>query len=125
MRGRAVLTSGWFLSIWSGLPNSIWLAILRTVPQTGGLVRVLAEPNFDALRLRLSVLRAERELTYEQLAERSGVSRATLIAMETGSPRSRRPEQPASRGSLESWWRIAHALDVDLGDLLASLDEPA
>ncbi|WP_415116370.1 helix-turn-helix transcriptional regulator [Microbacterium sp.] len=80
-------------------------------------------PNFDALRLRLSQLRAARGWTYERLAEYSGVSRATLIAMETGSSRNRRPGKPASRGSLESWWRIAHAFDLSAAELLSALDE--
>lgn len=79
-------------------------------------------PNFEALRLRLSELRAERGLTYDQLAELSGVSRATLVTIETGSSRSRRPDSPSSRGSLETWWRVARALGVPLAELLAALD---
>lgn len=84
---------------------------------------VTVAPNFVALRVRLGRLRAERDWTYDDLAERSGVSRATLIAMETGSSRARRPDAPASRGSLESWWRVAHAFGIDLGDLLSALDD--
>lgn len=80
-------------------------------------------PNFEALRLRLSQLRASRGWTYDQLAEYSGVSRATLIAMETGSARNRRPGKPASRGSLESWWYIARAFNLSAAELLATLDE--
>ncbi|MFC4243378.1 helix-turn-helix transcriptional regulator [Gryllotalpicola reticulitermitis] len=79
-------------------------------------------PNFETLRLRLSSLRAERGLTYEKLSELSGVSRSTLIAMETATPRSRRPGRPASRGSLESWWRVAHALNVPPSELFKALD---
>lgn len=79
-------------------------------------------PNFEALRLRLSTLRAQRGWTYDELAERSGVSRATLVTIETGASRSRRPTSPSSRGSLESWWRIARALDVPLAELLGALD---
>lgn len=81
------------------------------------------EPNFEALRGCLSKLRAERGWTYDELAERSGVSRATLVAMETATPRNRRPKKPASRGSLESWWRLSKAFEVPLGELLLALDE--
>jgi len=80
------------------------------------------EPNFDALRLRLGAIRQERSLTYEQLAELSNVSRATLIAMETGTPRGRQPDKPATRGSLASWWRVAAALNIPLSELLDALD---
>jgi len=75
-------------------------------------------PDFEALRLRLSTLRAARGWTYDKLAEESGVSRATLVTIETGSPRARRPNSPSSRGSLDSWWRIAKAFDIPLADLL-------
>jgi transcriptional regulator with XRE-family HTH domain len=80
-----------------------------------------ASPDFKALRLRLSTLRAERGWTYDELEERSGVSRATLVTIETGAHRSRRPSSPSSRGSLETWWRIARAFDLPLSDLLDAL----
>ncbi|WP_369678176.1 helix-turn-helix transcriptional regulator [Gulosibacter sp. 10] len=73
--------------------------------------------------MRLGRLRADRGWTYDQLAEISGVSRATLIAMETATPRSRRPDRPASRGSLESWWKVAHAFGLPVADLLSALDD--
>jgi transcriptional regulator with XRE-family HTH domain len=69
------------------------------------------EPNFAALRHSLSRRRADRRWTYDTLAEASGVSRRTLISIETGK----------TRGSLESWYRIARALEVDLGELLRPL----
>jgi DNA-binding XRE family transcriptional regulator len=87
----------------------------------GGVPRSADEPDFEALRLKLSRLRAARGLTYDQLAERSGVSRATLVTIETGAHRSRRPTSLSSRGSLETWWRIAKGLDVPLAELLSSL----
>lgn len=80
-----------------------------------------ASPDFETLRLRLSTLRAERGWTYDDLAERSGVSRATLVTIETGVSQSRRPDSLSSRGSLESWWRIARAFDVPLSDLVDAL----
>lgn len=73
-------------------------------------------PNFEALRLHLSRLRHERGWTYDELSERSGVSRSTLISIETGS--SRRSANSATHGSLVSWYRLALALDIDLGELL-------
>ncbi|WP_423262455.1 helix-turn-helix transcriptional regulator [Herbiconiux sp. 11R-BC] len=78
------------------------------------------EPNFDALRAELSRLRHDRGWSYDQLAARSGVGRATLVSMESGKPR-RNPNKPASRGSIESWYRVAQAFDVTLGELLAHL----
>lgn len=82
----------------------------------------LATPNFDALRLRLSKLRQDRGLTYDQLSGLTGITRSTLVALETASRRSDRPDRPNTRGSLESWWRIARALDMPLSELLNSLD---
>lgn len=79
------------------------------------------EPNFDALRAELARLRHARGWSYDQLAARSGVGRATLVSMESGKPR-RNPQKPASRGSVESWYRVAKAFEVDLGELLRPLD---
>lgn len=83
----------------------------------------LAEPNFEALRLRLSKLRHERSVTYDELSARTGITRSTLVALETASRRPERPGKPDTRGSLESWWRIARALEVPLSSLLRALDE--
>lgn len=69
------------------------------------------EPNFLAVRLELSRLRAERGWTYDALAERSGVTRRTLIAMETGT----------TNGRLESWFRISQAFGIELNQLLVHL----
>lgn len=69
------------------------------------------EPNFEALWLALARLRQERGWSYDELAERSGVSRRTLIEMEHGQ----------SNGRLESWFRIAEAFKVPLGDLVSVL----
>lgn len=47
------------------------------------------------------------------MAELSGVSRRTLISIETGQ----------SNGSLESWYYISKALKVELSELLKALDK--
>jgi putative transcriptional regulator len=76
--------------------------------------------NFEALRLRLVQLRRDREWSYDELAARSGVGRATLVTLESGKPR-RTPGKAATRGSVETWYRIARAFDVPLGELISAL----
>lgn len=68
-------------------------------------------PDFEALRLGLSRRRADLGWSYDLLADRSGVTRRTLIAIETGT----------TNGSLESWFRISQALGVEFGELLAEI----
>lgn len=58
--------------------------------------------------------RSMHAFTYDALATKSGVSRRTIISIETGS----------SRGSLDSWMRIFTALDVDFGTFLQHLKNP-
>lgn len=69
------------------------------------------DPNFEALRLELSRLRAERGWTYDDLAERSGLARRTLIELEQG----------RSIGSLTTWHALAHALGAPLSGLVDTL----
>ncbi|MFI0901610.1 helix-turn-helix transcriptional regulator [Streptomyces sp. NPDC020983] len=69
------------------------------------------DPDFEALRLKLARLRANRGWTYEQLAERSGVSRRTLIDIEQG----------RTYGLLKTWHALAHALDTSFDELLGPL----
>lgn len=71
------------------------------------MTRTPPAPNHEAMRHELSRLRAERQLTYDKLAELTGLSRTVLINLETGK----------TRGSLDTWHRVAHALGVPLGDL--------
>lgn len=80
----------------------------------------IPEPDFDALRLHLARLRHARGWSYDELAARSGVGRATLVSLESGKPR-RNPEKPATTGTLATWYRIAVALEVDLGELVRPL----
>lgn len=82
------------------------------------------EPNVAALRVHLAQLRHERGWSYDELAARSGVGRSTLVTLESGSSR-RNPDKPATTGTLVTWFRIAQAFDVDLGDLVRPLYESA
>lgn len=74
----------------------------------------LSEQDISALQLQMSIKRADSGLTYDALARKSGVSRRTLISIETGT----------SRGSLDSWMRIYNALDTDFGAFLHKLKNP-
>lgn len=78
------------------------------------------EPDFDALRLHLAKLRHQRGWSYNELSARSGVGRATLVSLESGKSR-RNPAKPATTGTLATWFRIAQAFGVDIGDLLRPL----
>uniref|UniRef100_A0AAU1UMJ1 Helix-turn-helix transcriptional regulator n=1 Tax=Streptomyces sp. NBC_00119 TaxID=2975659 RepID=A0AAU1UMJ1_9ACTN len=71
------------------------------------------DPNLIALRLELARLRGERGWTYDELASRSGLSRRTLIEIEQG----------RTVGSLKTWHALAHALDVSVDHLFATLCE--
>ena len=82
----------------------------------------VSEPNVEALRLKLASLRHDRGWSYDELAARSGVGRATLVDLESGKPR-RNPAKPATRGTVVTWYKIARAFEVDLGELLRSLYE--
>lgn len=77
-------------------------------------------PDIGALRLQLARLRQQRGWSYNELAARSGVGRSTLVTLENGRPRRGR-EAPETHGTLLTWYRIAEALDIALGDLLAPI----
>lgn len=79
--------------------------------QSDHVSRLPPEPNHEALRHELSRLRAEKRLTYDRLAELTGLSRTVLINLETGK----------TRGSLDTWHRVAHALGVPLSTLVDQL----
>jgi len=61
--------------------------------------------------MELARRRAENGWSYDQLAERTGLARRTLIEIEQG----------RTIGTLATWHAIAHALGAPVGDLLASL----
>jgi DNA-binding XRE family transcriptional regulator len=69
--------------------------------------------NQAALRQELARLRAERGMSYDDLAEHTGLARRTLIEIEQG----------RIVGTLTTWHKIAHGLGVPLGDLVAFLCE--
>lgn len=89
--------------------------MLESVPNSP-----VADPDFEALRQHFARLRHERGWSFDELAARSGVGRSTLVSIEDGKPR-RNPNLPATRGNLETWYRIAEAFDLSLGELLAPL----
>jgi len=82
----------------------------------------VAEPNIAALRIHLARLRHDRGWSYDELSARSGVARATIVALESAKPDKRRSQgRPATSGTLVTWWRLAQALGVEIGELLRPL----
>lgn len=71
------------------------------------MTRTPPAPNHEAMRHELSRLRAERGYTYDKMVDLTGLSRTVLINLETG----------LTRGSLDTWHKVAHALGVPLGEL--------
>lgn len=71
-------------------------------------------PNFGALQSEFQRLRHQSGLTYDKLAEQTGVSRRTLISIENGQ----------SHGSVETWYRISRAFGLTVSDLMKNLDRP-
>lgn len=69
------------------------------------------EPNLSVLRHVLNRRRAESGLTYEALAEQSGVSRQTLLNIASGK----------YNGDLRTWLRLSRAFDIELETLLAEV----
>jgi putative transcriptional regulator len=67
-------------------------------------------PHLDRLRELLSSRRSESGLTYDQLAAASGVSRRTIVSVESGK----------SPGSMETWFRLATALEVGFDELFTA-----
>lgn len=71
----------------------------------------IRQPDFDELRFLLIRMRKVRNWTLDELAERSGVGRRTLVQLESGK----------SHGSLETWFYLAEAFELEIGEVLASL----
>lgn len=70
------------------------------------------DPEIEKLAGRMRELRAASGLTYEQLAERTGLSRRGVIEYEMG----------RTNGTLRNWFRIARALDIPFSEFVKSLD---
>jgi putative transcriptional regulator len=64
--------------------------------------------QLSALRIELSVQRNLQGLTYDDLAQLSGVSRRALVGIEVGT----------SSGSVESWLQICNALGTTFARFL-------
>ncbi|MFF1475374.1 helix-turn-helix transcriptional regulator [Streptomyces mirabilis] len=69
------------------------------------------DPDLLALRVELARLRVERGWTFDELAQRSGLARRTLIDLEHG----------RTTGSITTWHAIAHAFDVPIEQLLGAM----
>ncbi|WP_435229163.1 helix-turn-helix transcriptional regulator [Streptomyces sp. Tue6028] len=69
------------------------------------------DPDYAALRTMLARLRGERGWTFDELADRSGLARRTLIDLEHG----------RTTGSIGTWHALAHAFDVPIERLLGRL----
>ena len=71
------------------------------------------DPSTDALRQAIGKLRAEQAWSYDDLAERTGLSRRTLIEIEQG----------RSVATLNTLHAIAHAFGVPVAQLADTLCE--
>jgi putative transcriptional regulator len=71
------------------------------------------DPDFSLLADRMRTLREQRGITYEELAEASGLSRRGVISLERGE----------RSGNVRSWFRIANALGVRFSEFVAALDQ--
>ena len=67
------------------------------------------EPNLDALRAIFIDARERSGLTYDQLSERSGLSRQTLLNIASA----------RYRGDLRTWLLLSRAFETPLDVLLA------
>jgi putative transcriptional regulator len=71
----------------------------------------IPDPDLAQLRLIFNTYRHESGLTFEQLAEASGLSRQTLLNLSSGK----------YHGDIGTWLRLARVFNTDLGTLLADV----
>ncbi|MFE7113992.1 helix-turn-helix transcriptional regulator [Streptomyces sp. NPDC057654] len=69
------------------------------------------DPDLTALRVTLARLRNDRGWTFDELADRSGLARRTVIDLEHG----------RAAGNVTTWHALAHAFDVPIEELLGAL----
>lgn len=59
-------------------------------------------------------MRRTRRWTLDELAERSGVGRRSIVQLESGT----------SKGSLDTWFKLSEAFDIEINQLLSALYGP-
>lgn len=69
------------------------------------------DPDLTQLRLIFNRYRHESGLTYERLAEASGISRQTLLNLASGK----------YHGDLGTWLRLSRVFNIDMDEMLAGV----
>ena len=75
---------------------------------------VTPDPDLTQLRLIFNRRRYESGMTYERLAEASGVSRQTLLNLASGK----------YRGDIGTWLRLSRVFGVSMDEMLADVWPP-
>jgi len=70
----------------------------------------------NRLRAAVQAVKAEKNLSIEDLVMRSGLSRTAVLDLINGRGR-------ITYGRLDTWWALAWALEVPLGSLMSTLDD--
>lgn len=73
-----------------------------------------SSPNHEAARTALAATRVERGMTLDVLSGLAGISRSVLTDIESG----------RSTGSVTTWFALATALELHIGELLDHLHDP-
>jgi len=73
-----------------------------------------AEPDFDAMRLAAQIRRVEMGMTLKQMVARADASESAITGALYG----------YHDGSVRTWFAIAHALDMAVDELMATLERP-
>lgn len=108
----------------SGLPvisrplsAALPLSALRRSVRRASVDRVvqhqIRQPNFAAMRAAFVARKSELGLTYDRLAELSGIGRRDVWRLSTGE----------TSGTIASWYALAAAVSLPFPELVAHLDE--